>query len=287
MSPQTLKKRLLKDLRAKRSKKGRYFLFGSILLMGLTTASAYLFWTNYRPAALLQQGIRLEQQAQLNEALNSYTKLFNGYPVSPEAADALYRSGLILQHDRGQYQQALLRYLQLENVYPQSRFIVQAQQQAAALTKYRLSDCEQAIPVYQRLIEQTLNEDDRYLYEIADCYVRLNNWSQAAIEFESLLISYPQSNLGAISAYRLADAWLLSGKRAKARSGFSQVIEKYPQNSIAQEARFRLAEMLEEEEHLQDALRAYSKLTGYARQDLLKQKIIHLKQRIARKKKVL
>ncbi len=65
------------------------------------------------------------------------------------------------------------------------------------------------------------------------------------------------------------------------------VVTEFPNSSQAQEARFRLAEMLEEEERLNDALRSYSEMTSYPRQNLLKQKILNLKERIDRKKKVL
>lgn len=287
MSPQKLKRTLQKELRAKRTKGRKTLLISSLLLIGLIAGSTYLLWNKYRPAALLQQGIRLEQQNDLSEALTRYAQLIERYAVSAEADDALYRRGRILQHDLGEDQQALLCYLQLEKDYPQSALVAAAQQEAAALTKYRLDNCGQAIPIYQRLIEQSGGEGDRYQYEIGDCYARLGNWSQAAIEFEVLLGSYPQSQLSPIAGYRLADAWLLSDRRQAARARFELIVSEDPQAQLAYEARFRLAEMLEEEERLNEALQAYSVLTAYPRQDLLKQKILHLKDRIARKKKVL
>jgi TolA-binding protein len=287
MSPQKLMKTLQKELRAKRTKRRKAVLIGSFLLIGLIASSAYLLWNRYRPAALLQQGIRLEQQNDLTDAINSYTQLIDQYSTSKEAPDALYRRGRVQQHDLGEAQRALLSYLQLEKDYPQSVLIVSAQQEAAKLTKYRLGGCGQAIPIYQRLIEQVGATGASYQYEIADCYARLKNWSQAAIEFEALLDSFPQSDLGSISSYRLAESWLLSNQREKAHTGFEKIVRIYPKSQIVHEARFRLAEMLEEDEHLNEALQAYSELTGYPRQDLLKQKILRLKERISRKKKVL
>lgn len=287
MTPQKLKKKLQRELRAKRNKNRRSVLIGSLLLIGLIAGATSLLWNNYRPAALLQQGIRFEQQNDLEKALNSYQQLFEGYAESLEAEDALYRSGRIQQHDLANDQRALLYYLLLEKEYPQSKFTALAQSEAAELTKYRLDDCRQAIPIYHRLIEKTAENADQFLYEIADCYVRLENWSQAAIEFETLLTSFPQSELGMTSSYRLADAWLLSQQREKARDGFHQIVALFPDSLEAQEAKFRLAEMLEEEEKLNEALRAYSELTRYPQQNLLKQKILHLKERMSRKRKVL
>ncbi len=257
------------------------------MLVGLISGSTYLWWNKYRPAALLQQGIHLEQEHELSAALGRYAGLIEHYPSSSLAADALYRQGRILQHDQGEDKRALLSYLRLEKNYPHSLLVSSAQQEAAGLTKYRLDSCGEAIPIYQRLLEESGAAGDQYQYEIADCYARLENWTQAAIEFEVLLANFPESGLSAITSYRLADAWLLSGQSKKGRAGFEQIVVKYTETKIAHEARFRLAEMLEEAELLKQALRAYSEMTGYPRQDLLKQKILRLKERIARKKKVL
>lgn len=287
MSPRKLKKKLQQDLRAKRNKNRGALLCAGALLLGLTLGGAYLLWDAQRPAALLQQGLRLEQQDRTAEALELYRAVFADYPASEEAAEALFRSGQVLQHDHGEEQQALLNYLLLEKEHPQSRHLLAAQKEAAVLTKYRLKDCGQAIPIYQRLVEQSREQADLFLYEIADCYVRQNNWSQAAIEFDTLLHNYPQSELRQRVRYRRADALLLSGRRAEARQGFEQLLAERAQGALAEEARFRLAEMLEEEERLKDALQAYSQLTRYPRQDLIKQKILKLKERMARKKKVL
>jgi TolA-binding protein len=274
-------------LRAKKAKRSKAIILSSVLLVGLIAICSYLLWNTYRPAALLQQGIRLEQQNDLANAIKKYVELVEHHAASKEASDALYRHGRILQHDFGEDQRALLCYLQLEKDYPQSDLVKSAQQEAAELTKYRLESCEQAVPIYQRLVEQSGENGDKYLYEIADCYARLKNWPQAAIEFESLLNNFPRSEMSAITQYRLADSWLLSDQREKARAGFEKIVKGYPEKQIYHEARFRLAEMLEEEERLKEALKAYSSLTGYPRQHLLKQKITRLKERIARKEKVL
>lgn len=282
-----MKMTLQRELRAKRNKPRKAVIISGLLFLGLIAGGVYLLWNKYRPAALLQQGIRLEQQNDLTQALSTYALLIDDYAGNNESAEALYRRARIQQDDLAEDQRALLSYLLLEKNYPQSTFVVFAQQKAAELTKYRLDSCGQAIPIYQRLIEKSGASGDLYQYEIGDCYAHLENWPQAAIEFETLLDNYPQSELSAMTGFRLADSWLLSDQRDKARTGFELVLSEYPNSNIVHEARFRLAEMLEEDEHLTEALQAYSVLTGYPRQDLLKQKIKRLKERISRKKKVL
>lgn len=285
MSSQKLKKRLQQDLRTKRHKKKRLSLVVGLLLIALLIGSGALLWNSQRPAVLLQQGIQLEQQTQLEAALERFRALYEDYPARQEAAEALFRSGQILQHDLGKSQLALINYLLLEKDYPQSRLLPAARREAAELTKFRLKNCDQAIPVYQRIIENAEEQADSALYEIADCYARQKNWRQAAIEFDTLMANDPQSPLKQWASYRRADALLLSGRHTEALQGFEMLVKESPQSEAAEEARFRLAEMLEKEGRLRDALQAYSKLTRYPRQDLLKQKIIRLKERMARKKK--
>lgn len=288
MSLRKQKKKLKQDLRAKRTKSRSGILLLCLVLVCMSAIGAYLLWNHQRPAALLEQGVRLEQREQFELALLRYQELTTEYPDHPLAAEALYRSGQIFQHDLDQVQQALLQYLRLEHDFPHNENLLAAQREAAELTKNRLDDCGQAIPIYQRLAENaSATGADGYLYEVADCYAREENWMQAAIEFEALLATYPQTARGEEVRFRLANAWLLSGKREKARQVLQQLAEQKQDSLLREEASFRLAEMLEEDEQLQKALEAYKKLTKYPRQELLKKKIINLNERMARKKKVL
>jgi len=239
------------------------------------------------PGRLFTKGLTLESKDHPAQALASYERLFRGYPETPKAAEALYRAARISRLDLRQDKQALYLFLKLEHDYPESAFVFRAQQEAAEVTKYQFRDFAQAIVIYQRLLDQKTEDGDRILYEIADCYFRLDNFSQARIELDALLERYPESSLRAEVFYRYANALLLDGMVKEARAGFDQLIESFPNSSYAAEAAFSLAELLETEERLKDALKAYRALKDYPQQELLEAKIDRLEQRIAKKKKVL
>lgn len=260
-------------------------LIACILSVALTFG--YKAYQKTVPDRLFNKGLTLEGQGRPGQALASYERLFSNYPDVDKAPEALFRAGRICRFDLRQDQQALFFFLQLEHDYPESDYVAEAQLEAAQLTKYRLHDFAQAIVIYQRLLDQGTADGDQILYEIADCYFRLNNFTQARIEFDALLERFPESSLQAEVLYRRAGASLLDGQADLARAGFQELIDKFPKSSYAVEARFSLAELLEAEERLKDALKAYRKLTDYPHQALLKDKIERLEQRIARKKKVL
>jgi len=259
--------------------------FGFLLTVALVFG--YRSYQQTAPERLFTKGLTLESKDRPERAMSSYERLFSGYPEASQAPEALFRAARISRLDLRQDQQALFLFLKLEHDYPESDFVFRAQREAAELTKYRLRDFAQAIVIYQRLIDQETEDGDRILYEIADSYFRLNNFSQARIELDAFLERFPESSLRAEVLYRYANALLLDNMRGEARDGFNRLIENFPKSSYALEARFSLAEMLEGEERLKDALKAYRALKDYPQQDLLRGKISRLEQRIAKKKKVL
>lgn len=291
MSLRKLKKELRKQGlgTAKNSRRGirlvLLILLGCLLTIALSFG--YRSYQQTAPERLLNKGLALEGQRRPAQALTAYERLFRGYSESPQAPEALFRAGRLCRFDLRQDQQALLFFLQLEHDYPESVYVIKAQLEAAELTKYRLQDYAQAIVVYQRLLDQGTEDGDRILYEIADSYFRLNNYAQARIEFDALLERFPESSLRAEVLYRRAGASLLDGQSEIARSGYADLIESFPQSPYAVEAQFSLAEMLEAEEKLTAALKAYRTVKGYPRQEILREKIRRLEERIAKKKKAL
>lgn len=291
MNLQKLKKELRKQGPDARRNKRRTLLLS---LLGLVLCVLLLAsWAGYRvyqetvPGRLYSKGLTLESRDRPEQALASYRRLFEGYPDAPMAAETLFRAGRICRYDLRQDQQALLYFLKLEHDYPDSVYLTRAQQEAADLSKNRLHDYAHAVIIYQRLLESGAVAGDQVLYEIADCYFRLNNYAQARIELDTLLERYPHSPLRAEVFYRRASAFLLDDREDEARKAFQRLIEDFPKSSYAEEARFGLAEILETEENLREALQAYRRLTDYPRQDVLQEKIEHLEARIAKKKKAL
>lgn len=261
-----------------------------LLLLLLLVVAAGLFYRKQEmtaPQRLFDAAAKQETRGEVAVALQFYQQLYQEYPRSELAPQALMLSGKIWQYDQQQNQQALLSYLQLEHDFPDHPLVRTAQEAAAYIIKYSLRDYSRAISFYQRLLEQPDGHRDQYLYEIADCYFRIDNYSQARIELETLLEETPQSPLLPDVLYRKGGLLLLENRLSAAREDWQRLIEQFPDSSYSVQARFNLAKLLEEEDLLQEALELYQQLENFPRPALLEEKIEHLKQRIATKKKAI
>lgn len=282
-----MKKQLKQDLKKPRTiqqnrNRKRYgLLFLLCLLLGTLLYPALLRYQASAPQRLLAEGIRQESLGRIPEALHGYGVLVRDYPGAEEAPEALYRIARIWQYDREDPQRALLTYLQLERDFPASSHVQGARESVAQILKYDLRDDMQAIGYYQRLIEDQAGTPDRYRYEIADSYFRLENYPQARIELENLLAEHPGSALIEEGLHRKATILTLENRAVEAQQDWLRLIEQFPHSSYVSQARFNLARLLEEEGKLQEALEAYQQLEDFPRPRVLEEKIRHLLQRLA------
>lgn len=288
-----MKKRLKQETRAQiaRKPKTRPALrwLAALICLFLLGGAAYVFYQQQHPepAQLLEQAIEAESLGRFEAAQQRYQEINRDYPLTSIAAAALLRLGRLLQYDLNQPRRALTVYLRLERDYPATQQALQARSEAARIVKGVLRDYPQAIAAYQRLLQDHPEEGDRYLFEIADCYFRLESYAQARIELDQLLQEYPQSHLGAAALDRQAGMLLLEKQIAEARQHWQRLIENYPASRYRPRAEFNLAKSLENEERLQEALEQYQAIKDFAHPALLQEKIESLQQRIAAKKKTI
>ncbi len=236
------------------------------------------------PQRLFATAVKQESRGEIVAAEKSYRDIYQHYPRTQEAAEALFRIGKIWQYDHRDAQLALLNYLQLEHDYPESPLVLPSRQEAARIVKYVLRDYSRAIEFYQRLLDLNAGTPDQYYYEIADCYFRLENYPQARIELETLLENYPNSPLVPDALYRRGGILFLEGQVEKAQQDWQSLIERYPDSRYRVQAQFDLAKLQEEGGALEEALQSYRQLEGFSHPTLLQKKIEHLEQRIAEKK---
>ena len=286
-----MKKRLKqqnRDLTKTKSNNKRWFWFFLLLIFsGIAGWPHYQQYRDTLPQQLFNQAEKQESSGQILAAHKIYQQIHQQYPLAAIAPAALLRSASIWQHDRQQDQQALLVYLQLEQRYPDSLLVQIAREKAARIVKYSLRDYSRAIEFYQRLLDSSIADQDKYLYEIADCYFRLDNYSQALIELESLQQQYPHTSLLPDLLYRKGGLYLLEKRPAEARKDWQRLIEQLPESPYQLQARFNLAKLLEEENLLEEALQQYQQLTEFPQPLILEEKIEHLKKRIATMKKAI
>lgn len=261
-----------------------------MLLFAASAVALYPLYQKYQqnvPQRLLIDAIELESIGKIDEAEQLYRRLAQQYSGREEAAASLYRIAKLQQYDRRDVRKALIIYLQLEKKYPQSELLLPAREESARIIKFSLRDYSQAISFYQHLLEEGKGSSDHYLYEIADCYFRLENYQQARIELETLISDFPASPLIADALYRKGGLLVLENRIEEARSNWEQLIENYPQSSYRPQAEFNLAKLLEEDDRLIEALEKYQQLEDFPRPTMLEEKIKHIQKRIAAKKKAI
>ena len=284
-----MKKRLKRDLkqsRAKPTNKWRPACW--VLLLAALAAGGwqvYRLWDTQQPQKLLKEAVKLESRGQSAASAELYQRLSANYPDSPQAARALLRLARQQLFEKDDHQRALLYLLQLEHDYPASPLVLQAREQAAELIKRYQRDYQRAIDYYQRLLQMDGGTADRYLYEIADCYFRLENYPQARVELENLLDRYPDSPLAPAALYRRGGILLLEERAAEAEEVWEELIQSYPNNAYQSRAEFNLAKLLEEREQLEEALQRYRTLDDFPHPALLEKTIKHLEQRLANKQR--
>jgi TolA-binding protein len=270
--------------------KKRLWAFLGLTLL-LMIAAGGLWNQTYRETRLeeiFQKGLALRQAEKYAEAVELLEKLHDEHPHFERIPEVLFQTAEIQDLYLGRYSDALLTYLILERDFPGAAEVLPAMQQVAFIYKYRLNDCSQAIAVYQKVLDQPVQEKDQLQYEVADCYFRMNHFDQARIEFDSLLKTYPQSALIAEVQYRIAVTYALEGKLPEAAGAYRLVVERWAESPYALEASFGLATVLEEQEKLLEALKILEDLAGiYPKQDILERKTAQVRERIEKKKKAI
>lgn len=287
-----MKKQLLKEELRRQGKTPERKLWAVLALAAVLLSAGAGFWYYNKQKTSTEEAFKQAQALQVDGKYKAAAKIFlrlhAEHPGDMRAARALYLAAQIQELYLSRYSDALLNYLLLERDYPDAAEVEPARRQVAMLYKYRFNECSQAIAVYQKVLDEPGRDHDQLQYEVADCYFRLNNFEQARIEFESLLKTYPDSDLLAEVEYRIAVTYALEDKLPEAAGAYRRVIERWPDSPYALEAGFGLATVLEEQEKLTEALEILEGLAGnYPKQDILERKIEQVRERIAKKKKAI
>lgn len=221
------------------------------------------------------------------QALDYYEGIYRRNPTFHLAAQALYQSGEIKNLYQKRYPEALLDYLLLQKNYPDEYELVRkAQLRIAGIYKNRQRDYLRAAGEFRKALDLGVENPDRIQYEIADCYFRQEDYTQAVEEFSALRHNYPQSSLLAEAGYRVATVYSLLGESDAAIENFREVMTRWPESSYAVEARFGLAAALEERDDFVEALSLLQSLQGkYENVDVLDKKIASLELRMKKKQR--
>lgn len=286
MDIRKLQKKLLKEeLKRRRQKSAfwRWIVPGTLIALTLVLGALIYYLTKLDDVLeedYAQAEIQLNQ-GNYQDALENFKAIHQRHPTFRLASQALYQSGEIEELYLKRYPEALLTYLLVQQEYPAEKELARkAQTRIAEIYKNRQRDYKRAVAEYRKLLDMSAQGADRVQYEIADTLFRLEAYQEAAVAFERLTASYPESPLLAEAHYRLGTVYSLLGNNGKAVETFRDLAANWPQSPYALEALFSLATALEEKDDLNQALAILQSLEGrYGNAEALTKKIEQVKNR--------
>lgn len=284
MPTSKLKKQIRREQTRATRNSHRLLLPGLILLLIVLLLGGWWGWMVVRPRWEMEQAERALARGHHEQALRYLQRVYQDSPAL--APEAMLRAGRLMNRYLGQQREAILLFLHLEERFPNSPQVVPALRETARIYHYRLEDMGRAIATLQRLQELLPAEADRFQYDIADAYFRLDNPEQARIEFDLLLKRWPQSSRAAEAGLRIGLIYSLEGKGRQAEEAFQRVIDAYPDSSFALEAQLGLAGQAEERGDLVAAAAILQDLQGrYQPEERLQQRLQQVRERMQKKYK--
>lgn len=286
---QKLKRDLKKEARRfrNRNKPQRHRRILLALLVGFL---ALAFFLGHRPLLekyYFNRGERAFAAGEHQRAVDSYLRARQHHPAGEQAAVALLLAADIENLKLQQFREALRLYLLVIRDYPERPEVLPALRQAATLSQEKLGEPLEALMLWQMLLTRSISDGDEVQRQIADCYFRLENYTQARIEFESLLLNYPESPLRDSAQYRIGELHAILGDEAKAYEAMLKVREQWPASRYAVEAGFSMAKMLERQGRLLEAEQLLLELKDKAGSAVVEQRLRQVRARMKEKKKAI
>lgn len=228
-----------------------------------------------------QKADELLSKGQHQKAIKAYKNIAEKYQESILAPQAQYKIGQIYRLYLNDDHEAIRAYETLLLMYPYSKEVLSARKDMAEIYT-RQGIYQKAITEYQWLIRNSRSvEREKFHYEIAMCYLKMSDATQARIELQELVKDSPSEELAAKIYFQIANTFYLEGKLKDAIKAYDDVINNYPDNLLAIEARFNKAVCLEETDNLRDALALYRAVADkYANKDAVQERISGIEARL-------
>ncbi len=228
-----------------------------------------------------QKADELLSKGQYAKAIKAYKNIAEKYQESILAPQAQYKIGQIYRLYLNDDNEAVKAYETLILMYPYSKEVISARKDMAEIYT-RQGIYQKAITEYQWLIRNSRSvEREKFHYEIAMCYLKMSDATQARIELQELVKNSPSPELAPKIHYQIANTFYIEGKHKDAIKAYDDVINNYPDDVFAIEARFNKAVCLEETDDLRDALALYRAVADkYTNKDAVKERISGIEARL-------
>jgi len=123
------------------------------------------------------------------EAIEIYESVYQNYPKSQYADDALFEVGTIYYINFYNVDRALHYFRELVTQYPDSSLVVQAYLRLAEMHEVELTDLPQAIAYWSQILalDVPLEVRRQVYFEMGDAYFKLNQFDEASQKFQLLM----------------------------------------------------------------------------------------------------
>ena len=183
------------------------------------------------------------QKEKYNNAQNNYNlflslqqaKFTEEYPM------AFYNGGYA-DFKLGKHQQALDKFLEfhkLASLVNNKRIVVDAYNRAGDCY-YMLSDLNNAIAQYEKVIKMNVSDVDYALYQRAQSEGALRQFDKKITTMQLLTRQYPQSPYVVEAEYEMANTYFSRGQNEEAAIAYQSFVNKNPENPMAKEALLKL-----------------------------------------------
>jgi TolA-binding protein len=181
-----------------------------------------------------------------NGAIVRYSALVENHPESLYGSKSQYKIGYIHGYFLHDIKEAESAWAMLYRFYPESDEVSLAREAMGELYTQR-GEYRKAVSEYEYLMEHgATQEHDRFQYMVAGEYIKMNDFTQARIEFQEILKNFPGSELLVEVNYGVAMTYYLEGSLTEAVIEFERVAFNFPDEPLALESRLLKASALTE-----------------------------------------
>lgn len=204
----------------------------------------------------------LVRQQKFFSAIEMYLSFVRDHPRNRRAPEALYEAGSLQLTMLGESEKAQTTFRALVSNYPVGEYTLKAQQRIAEVQKHYLSNYQQAIIEYEKLLQAAPNHPlaPAHQFEIAQCYSLLHNHTQAAVEYKELVEKYPNFDRLDEVYWQMGSNAYIGGNYADAISAYQATLDRFPKSSFRVQAVFGLGTAYEEMEDFPKARDYYTQV---------------------------
>lgn len=239
-----------------------------------------------RDETLYDEAQRLWLNDRYDAAVSKLKLLADEFPESKTAPKALFRIGEIYYLSLDEPEKGL-EYLALAaGEADDAALVLQARRYMAEIYENSTRDFDLAIEQYHKIINEGGPgvAEDEYYYRIAGAYFKKGNYSQAAIEYKTMLERFPGSGRAQDAWYQVASLMLLLEKPGEALEIFRRLLESGPSPEREYDIRMGIGACYEEMEKLDEALREYEEAAElYPDRELIARKMDAVRKRKEKK----